>query len=153
MFHHLGIYVSNLRESGQFCTQLLAEIVVRLLQDHTQADGTGRLVFGTTLPRSPSFVVAVGLPPRLPRPGGAGAGVAGPVSAWQEPDASCVLRAIAGCRRCVAGGRRTSRSEQQWWPRYSQPRLLLRTSDRRGWQQHRSRSVFVTARLCLGLRL
>jgi len=62
MYDHVGIVFKDLRRSGGFYTELLAEIGIRLMEDHTQADGTGWLVFSTGEPESPFFVVAAGSP-------------------------------------------------------------------------------------------
>ena len=62
VFDHLGVYVSDLRNSARLYTSVLAELGITLLQDHTGADGSGRLVFGTGAPRSPFFVLAHGRP-------------------------------------------------------------------------------------------
>jgi len=61
MFSHVGIVFRDLKASGDFYRQVLAQIGIRLLEDHTQPDGTGWLVFGTGNSR-PFFVVAAGRP-------------------------------------------------------------------------------------------
>ena len=61
MFSHVGIVFKDLKSSGEFYRKVLEQIGVRPLEDHTQADGTGWLVFGTV--GSPRFfVVAAGRP-------------------------------------------------------------------------------------------
>jgi len=62
MFDHVGIVVSELKSGGAFYTELLATIGIKLLEDHTQPDGAGWLVYGTGAPESPFFVVAAGRP-------------------------------------------------------------------------------------------
>ncbi len=62
MFDHVGIVVGDLKSGGAFYTALLATIGLRLLEDHTQPDGTGWLVYGTGAAESPFFVVAAGRP-------------------------------------------------------------------------------------------
>jgi len=46
MFSHVGIVFRDLKASGDFYRQVLEQIGIRLLEDHTQPDGTGWLVFG-----------------------------------------------------------------------------------------------------------
>jgi catechol 2,3-dioxygenase-like lactoylglutathione lyase family enzyme len=61
MFSHVGIVFRDLKASGDFYRQVLEQIGVRLLEDHTQPDGTGWLVFAP--PNSKAFfVVAAGRP-------------------------------------------------------------------------------------------
>src|SRR5262245_5253579 len=62
MFDHVGVVFSDLRKGGDLYRPLLATIGIRLMEDHTQPDGTGRLVFSTGVPESPFFVVAAGRP-------------------------------------------------------------------------------------------
>jgi catechol 2,3-dioxygenase-like lactoylglutathione lyase family enzyme len=62
MFDHLGLVFADLKPAGDFYRPLLETIGVRLMEDHTQADGTGWLVFSTGAPESPFFVVAAGRP-------------------------------------------------------------------------------------------
>jgi catechol 2,3-dioxygenase-like lactoylglutathione lyase family enzyme len=73
MFDHLGFYTAcELRERRAFYTAVLGELGYRMLEDHTQGDGSGWLVFGSGLPRSAFFVVAKGRPERwsaLQQPG------------------------------------------------------------------------------------
>ena len=61
MFNHVGIVFRDLKASGEFYRQVLEQIGIRLLEDHTQPDGTGWLVFGTGAARA-FFVVAAGRP-------------------------------------------------------------------------------------------
>ncbi|HXN12633.1 MAG TPA: VOC family protein [Candidatus Acidoferrales bacterium] len=61
MFNHVGIVFRNLKASGDFYRQVLEQIGIRLLEDHTLPDGTGWLVFGTTNSKA-FFVVAAGRP-------------------------------------------------------------------------------------------
>ena len=62
MFDHVGLVFANLKVAGDFYRALLPTIGVRLMEDHTQADGTGWLVFSTGAAESPFFVVAAGRP-------------------------------------------------------------------------------------------
>jgi catechol 2,3-dioxygenase-like lactoylglutathione lyase family enzyme len=62
MFDHVGIVFRNLKSSGSFYNRVLEQIGVRLLEDHTQPDGTGWLVFGSGASEAPFFVVAAGRP-------------------------------------------------------------------------------------------
>jgi len=62
MFDHVGIVTASLNTGGAFYAPLLQTIGIRLLEDHTQPDGTGWLVFGSGAPESPFFVVAAGRP-------------------------------------------------------------------------------------------
>ena len=61
MFSHVGIVFRDLKASGDFYRQVLEQIDIRLLEDHTQPDGTGWLVFGQGNSK-PFFVVAAGQP-------------------------------------------------------------------------------------------
>jgi catechol 2,3-dioxygenase-like lactoylglutathione lyase family enzyme len=62
MFTHMGIVFRDLKASGTFYHAVLAQIGVRQLEDHTQPEGTGWLVFGTDAPEAPFFVVSAGRP-------------------------------------------------------------------------------------------
>jgi catechol 2,3-dioxygenase-like lactoylglutathione lyase family enzyme len=62
MFDHLGVICLNLRITGAFYGAVLAPLGIRLMEDHTGADGTGWLVFSTGESESPFFVVAAGRP-------------------------------------------------------------------------------------------
>lgn len=62
MFDHLGLVFRALGPARAFYEPLLATLGVRLMEDHTQRDGTGWLVFSTGAPESPFFVVAAGRP-------------------------------------------------------------------------------------------
>ena len=62
MFDHVGVVFKDLAQSGSLYMQILREIGIQLIEDHTQADGTGWLVFGSGAPKSPFFVVAAGRP-------------------------------------------------------------------------------------------
>ena len=62
MFDHVGVVFRDLKVAGDFYRALLPTIGVKLMEDHTQADGTGWLVFSTGAPESPFFVVAAGRP-------------------------------------------------------------------------------------------
>src|SRR5215510_8299726 len=62
MFDHVGIVASDLERGKRFYEAVLEPLGHRLLEDHTQPDGTGWLVFGTGRPQSPFFVVAAGRP-------------------------------------------------------------------------------------------
>ncbi len=60
MFDHVGVVVTDLKASGAVYRGLMEAIGNRLLEDHSQPDGTGWLVFGTGAPESPFFVLAAG---------------------------------------------------------------------------------------------
>ena len=62
MFDHIGIVVSDLERARRFYEAVLEPLRLRLLEDHTQGDGTGWLVFGSGIRHSPFFVVAAGRP-------------------------------------------------------------------------------------------
>src|SRR5690348_5987869 len=62
MFDHLGLVFRDLKVAGDFYQPVLATLGVKLMEDHTQKDGTGWLVFSTGAPESPFFVVAAGRP-------------------------------------------------------------------------------------------
>lgn len=61
MFSHVGIVFRDLQASGEFYQNVLEQIGIRLLEDHTQSDGSGWLVFGAGAARQ-FFVVAAGRP-------------------------------------------------------------------------------------------
>jgi len=62
MFDHIGIVYSDLARAGTFYRAILEPLGIRMLENHTQGDGTGWLVFGSGAPESPFFVVAAGRP-------------------------------------------------------------------------------------------
>src|SRR5262245_57228455 len=62
MFDHVGVVFSDLERGRALYVAVLGEIGIRLLEDHTQRDGTGWLVFSSGAPESPFFVVAAGRP-------------------------------------------------------------------------------------------
>ena len=62
MFDHIGVVFRDLKAAGDFYRALMPTIGVRLVEDHTQADGAGWLVFSSGAPESPFFVVAAGRP-------------------------------------------------------------------------------------------
>ncbi|MGB6552143.1 MAG: VOC family protein [Candidatus Binataceae bacterium] len=62
MFDHVGIVFRELKSSGEFYRRVLEQIGIKLLEDHTQSDGTGWLVFGSGAKEAPFFVVAAGRP-------------------------------------------------------------------------------------------
>jgi catechol 2,3-dioxygenase-like lactoylglutathione lyase family enzyme len=62
LFDHVGVVFSDLKQGGDFYRPLLATLGIRLMEDHTQPDGTGWLVFSTGAKESPFFVVAAGRP-------------------------------------------------------------------------------------------
>jgi catechol 2,3-dioxygenase-like lactoylglutathione lyase family enzyme len=62
MFDHVGVVFSDLETGGDLYRPLLATLGIRLMEDHTQPDGTGWLVFSTGARESPFFVVAAGRP-------------------------------------------------------------------------------------------
>ena len=61
MFDHLGIVVADLGRSRAFYAACLSALGIRLLEDHSESDGSGWLVFGSA-PDAPFFVVASGRP-------------------------------------------------------------------------------------------
>jgi catechol 2,3-dioxygenase-like lactoylglutathione lyase family enzyme len=62
MLDHIGIVISDLERGKRFYQAVLEPLRRRLLEDHTQGDGTGWLVFGSGIRHSPFFVVAAGRP-------------------------------------------------------------------------------------------
>ena len=62
MFDHLGLVFRDLAVARAFYRAALAPLGIALTQDHTQADGTGWLVFTTGEPEAPFFVVSAGRP-------------------------------------------------------------------------------------------
>jgi catechol 2,3-dioxygenase-like lactoylglutathione lyase family enzyme len=62
MFDHVGVVCRDLATSRALYEPLLATIGLRIMEDHTQRDGTGWLVFSTGAPESPFFVLAAGRP-------------------------------------------------------------------------------------------
>ena len=52
----------ELKRSGALYRAILQEIGIKLMEDHTQADGTGRLVLSTGAAEAPFFVLAAGRP-------------------------------------------------------------------------------------------
>ena len=62
MFDHVGVVFRSLEKSGAFYREVLREIGLKVMEDHTQPDGTGWLVFSTGAPESPFFVVGAGRP-------------------------------------------------------------------------------------------
>ena len=62
MFDHLGVVVRDLRIAGAFYGAVLEPLGIKMMEDHSGADGTGWLVFSTGEPESPFFVVAAGHP-------------------------------------------------------------------------------------------
>jgi len=62
MFDHVGVVFDDLKRSGVLYAAILQEIGIKLLEDHTQPDRTGWLVFGTGASEAPFFVVAAGRP-------------------------------------------------------------------------------------------
>ena len=50
MFDHLGLVFRDLKVAGDFYRAVLAPLGIRLIEDHTQQDGTGWLVFSTGAP-------------------------------------------------------------------------------------------------------
>lgn len=61
LFDHVGIVFKDLKSSGEFYRRVLEQIGIKLLEDHTQSDGTGWLVFGRG-DSEPFFVVSAGRP-------------------------------------------------------------------------------------------
>lgn len=62
MFDHVGVVFSDLARGSELYTRALAPLGIKIMEDHTQPDGTGWLVFSTGAPESPFFVVAAGRP-------------------------------------------------------------------------------------------
>ena len=62
MFDHVGVVFDDLERSGDFYKAVLREIGLELLEDHTQPDRTGWLVFSSGAREAPFFVVAAGRP-------------------------------------------------------------------------------------------
>jgi len=50
MFDHIGVVFKDLKQSGDLYRQVLEQIAITLMENHTQPDGTGWLVFRTGLP-------------------------------------------------------------------------------------------------------
>ncbi len=57
MLDHLGVVFRDLETSGAFYAKVLGEIGLKLMEDHTQPDGTGWLVFARGAPEAPFFVL------------------------------------------------------------------------------------------------
>jgi catechol 2,3-dioxygenase-like lactoylglutathione lyase family enzyme len=90
MFDHIGVVFSDLERGRELYVAVLGEIGIRLLEDHTQPDGTGWLVLGTGEPESPFFVVAAGRPSFWPA---GAAAAASPVHlAFRAPSREAVDR-------------------------------------------------------------
>jgi catechol 2,3-dioxygenase-like lactoylglutathione lyase family enzyme len=62
MFDHVGVVFTDLLRGGDLYKRVLAPLGIKAMEDHTQADGTGWLVFSTGAPESPFFVVGAGRP-------------------------------------------------------------------------------------------
>jgi catechol 2,3-dioxygenase-like lactoylglutathione lyase family enzyme len=62
MFDHVGVVFRDLARAGALYKDVLATLDLKLMEDHTQPDGTGWLVFSTGAAESPFFVVAAGRP-------------------------------------------------------------------------------------------
>jgi catechol 2,3-dioxygenase-like lactoylglutathione lyase family enzyme len=62
VFDHVGVVCKDLQRSGALYRQLLEQLGIALMEDHTQPDGTGWLVFSSGAPESPFFVLAAGRP-------------------------------------------------------------------------------------------
>ena len=62
MFDHVGVVFEDLERSGALYRAVLQEIGIKLMEDHTQLDGTGWLVFSSGAAEAPFFVVAAGRP-------------------------------------------------------------------------------------------
>ena len=98
MFDHVGVVFKDLKRSGDLYGRLLAPLGIRLMEDHTQADGTGWLVFSTGAPESPFFVVAAGRPSFwTPAAAPATRGLAGETPRRARPGASPRLYIRAYC--------------------------------------------------------
>jgi catechol 2,3-dioxygenase-like lactoylglutathione lyase family enzyme len=72
MFDHVGVMFKDLARAGAWYREVLATLDIKLMEDHTQPDGTGWLVFSTGAPESPFFVVAAGRPSFWAEPNYAG---------------------------------------------------------------------------------
>ena len=53
MFDHLGVVFRDLRIAGAFYRAVLKPLGIKLMEDHTGADGTGWLVFSAGAPGIP----------------------------------------------------------------------------------------------------
>ena len=62
MFDHLGIVSSDLEKAGAFYRVVLTPLGIKAIEDHTQPDGAGWIVFSKGTAESPFFVVAAGRP-------------------------------------------------------------------------------------------
>ena len=62
MFDHLGIVARDLKQTGAFYRVVLAPLGIVPAEDHSQADGTGWIVFSDGGDESAFFVVAAGRP-------------------------------------------------------------------------------------------
>ena len=62
MFDHVGVVFEHLKRSGALYRANLHEIGIKLMEDHTQPDGTGWLVFSSGAAQAPFLVVAAGRP-------------------------------------------------------------------------------------------
>jgi catechol 2,3-dioxygenase-like lactoylglutathione lyase family enzyme len=101
VFDHVGVVFQDLERAGALYREILAAIGLRVLEDHTQKDGTGWLVFSSGAPESPFFVVAAGRPSFWSAPNYAGAS---PVHlAFRAPTRAAVDRFHATGLRCGAG--------------------------------------------------
>jgi catechol 2,3-dioxygenase-like lactoylglutathione lyase family enzyme len=64
---HLGIVSSDLQRAGEFYRAVLTPLGIKATEDHSQADGTGWIVFSSGTVESSFFVVAAGRPSFWPR--------------------------------------------------------------------------------------
>ena len=62
MLDHIGVVFKDLRRSRDFYCEVLEQIGIKLMEDHTQPDGTGWLVFSSGGREAPFFVIAAGRP-------------------------------------------------------------------------------------------
>lgn len=62
MFDHVGVVFRDLRIAGTFYRAVFGPLGIKLMEEHTETDGTGWLVFSTGEPESPFFVVASARP-------------------------------------------------------------------------------------------
>ncbi len=100
MFDHVGVVFKDLKRSGDLYREVLEQIGITLMEDHTQPDGTGWLVFSTGLPESAFFVVAAGRPSFW---NAASAPAASPIHfAFRAPSPEAVDRFHATGLRCGA---------------------------------------------------
>jgi len=62
VFDHLGIVSNDLQKAGAFYRAVLNPLGIKAIEDHSELDGTGWIVFSSGAAESPFFVVAAGRP-------------------------------------------------------------------------------------------